>query len=501
MKALRTGVVLTLVFVSSSVFGAEVVRMPIAMGSFYPETAEGLHAALTRFFDAAVVPYPDARLTAIVAPHSAYGFCGEVAAHAFKALRPGQFKKVMILAPSHYASFDGCSLPYVSAFATPLGLVPVDGEAVERLCRSPLVTCKTIHSQASAERVPVHEQEHAIEVLLPFLQERLGLFSIIPVLVGNLNDASGRFSKNTCAAVADALRKVIDSDTLLVLSTDLTHYGNDFSFRPFRENIFENIDALDQQALDFITNKDADGFQAYLEKTRNPICGITAIHVFMRLMPRAARGIVLAHDLSGRKTNNEYRSVSYAAINYYIPNQPMDSGMRGSSEQVTTRAQAPRVLRLKGNAAQERAQREMEYYEVEDSSAVFPPAWSPPPREGNIPAADIQEPSGETESGGFAVPGAGIDEIPEELPQTQPAAPPADASAPPAVPQTKPAADAMTPPPQTQEPVLIRMRGSKDQEGVVQVDVQGLPSAPQKGGRVVYQGAPGRPSVMEDVKP
>ncbi|HEX72148.1 MAG TPA: AmmeMemoRadiSam system protein B, partial [Candidatus Hydrogenedentes bacterium] len=441
MRALRITAILTCgaIFPAVAGFAAEVVRPPIAAGTFYPDTAEGLHAALTRFFDAAVVPYPDARLVAAISPHSAYGFCGEVAAHAFKALRPGQFTKVMILAPSHYASFEGCSVPYVSAFATPLGLVPVDGAAVERLCRSPLFTCKTIHAQVSAERIPIHEQEHAIEVLLPFLQERLGLFAVIPVLVGSLTDASGRFNINTCAAVAKTLQQVMDAQTLLVLSTDLTHYGNDFSFRPFRENVFENIEALDRQALDLIMNRDAEGFQKYIEENRNPICGVTAIHVFMQLLPPAARGIVLAHELSGRKTKNDRHSVSYAAVNFYVPNQSLGLTQgQPASTSTGNAAQAPRVFRLKGSASEDRAQYETGYFEEEtwpDISSDWMPSQSGDADAAEMPILPPQKVHGE----GFAVPGA------DTAPSPEPTIPsPLPAASPPVVaPQTPPQREAV----------------------------------------------------------
>ncbi len=507
MRALQIVVILVCGAMLPAVtgFAAEVVRPPIAAGTFYPETSESLHAALTRFFDAAVVPYPDARLVAAISPHSAYGFCGEVAAHAFKALRPRQFTKVMILAPSHYASFEGCSVPYVSAFATPLGLVPVDGAAVERLCRSPLFTCKTIHPQVSAERVPFHEQEHAIEVLLPFLQERLGVFALIPVLVGSLADASGRFNMNTSAAVANTLRQVMDAQTLLVLSTDLTHYGNDFSFRPFREDVFENIEALDRQVLDFIMNRDAEGFQEYLEQNRTPICGVSAIHVFMQLLPPAARGIVLAHELSGRKTNNDRHSVSYAAVNFYIPNQSLGlTQAEPAADRTGDAAQAPRVFRLKGSASEDRAQYETGYFEEE----TWPDIYSEPPpiQSGEDNAAEMPMlPPERTHGKGFAVPGA--DTAPPPDTATPSPLPPASApvDAPPTQqPQEPVAAPAPTAPPATvpgERPVVIRMRGSKNLQGAIQIDVQGQAPAGGKGGKVLYQGGPGKPPVMEEATP
>lgn len=509
MRALRITVILICGAISPPVagFAAEIVRPPIAAGIFYPETREGLEAALNRFFDAAVVPYPDARLVAVISPHSAYGFCGEVAAHAFKALRPGQFTKVMILAPSHYASFEGCSVPYVSAFATPLGLVPVDGAAVERLCRSPLFTCKTIHAQVSAERIPIHEQEHAIEVLLPFLQERLGFFTLIPVLVGSLSDASGRFSMNTCAAVAKTLQQVMDAQTLLVLSTDLTHYGDDFSFRPFRENVFENIESLDRQALDLIINRDAEKFEKHLEENGNPICGITAIRVFMKLLPPAARGIVLAHELSGRKTKNDRHSVSYAAVNFYVPNQSLGltEGQTASSS-TENGAQAPRVFRLKGSASEDRAQYDTAYVEEETWSNISSD-WLPSlAADADADAAEMPVPPPRIVHGeGFAVPGADTASAPEPtVPTPLPvASPTGDApQIPPqreAVPERPANGQPVTSP--AEGPVVIRMRGSKDLQGAIQMDVQGQSAAAGKGGRVLYQGGPGKPPVMEETTP
>jgi len=112
------------------------VRRPAAAGLFYPLGVDALRTAVETYLDQAEVPTGVGRVKACLAPIDGYPVCGQVAAHAFRALEPGKVKRVIALTASHHAEFNGVSAPSVLAFRTPLGDVPVDHEAVEslRLC-------------------------------------------------------------------------------------------------------------------------------------------------------------------------------------------------------------------------------------------------------------------------------------------------------------------------------------------------------------------------------
>jgi len=144
---------------------------------------------------------------ALIVPHAGYVYSGSVAAEAYDRLRParGIVRRVVLLGPCHRVPVRGLALPEAGAFATPLGEVPLDREAIASLAGL---------SQVVVSRA-VHAEEHALEVQLPFLQRVLGEFSLVPLAVG--------------AATPEQVSEVIEklwggAETLIVISSDLSHY-------------------------------------------------------------------------------------------------------------------------------------------------------------------------------------------------------------------------------------------------------------------------------------
>ncbi|HPO16703.1 MAG TPA: AmmeMemoRadiSam system protein B [Candidatus Hydrogenedentes bacterium] len=479
-----------------------IIRPPVAAGTFYPDKAETLQKTLDKYFETAVVPRPSARLVACIAPHSAYGFCGEVAAHAFKSLQPGQFDRVILIAPSHFREFQGCSMPIADGFATPLGVVPIDRPLVEKLSRSPLIDCKDL---AYWKPEGIHEREYDVENLLPFLQARLGVFKLVPVVVGKFTDLSGNFDRRSCKAVAEAIRAVVDDRTLLVVSTDLTHYGNEFGFKPSPLNMKEAIEELDQQAVDLIINHDSAGFQNYLETTKNPICGANAVQILLMMLPSSARGIMLAHDLSANKTKETNRSVSYVSIGFYIPEASLDipdSGSQKASSQEPKRGSV--VMKLKGNAREVAFDAPPQPEEVR--AAFSEETEEPPPQEMATPTPESDAP----------VPSAPETVYPS-IPKPEPVAEPAKEPVPVETPSTMvdtpmepeplpvPAPETVLQPQRVQNPgnsgkkgtVTIKMKGTKGQNGPVTLEVDGTPVGTGEHGSVTYQGPSGHTETEE----
>lgn len=293
------------------------LRAPAVAGQYYPAQPAALRDAVHRFFGEAGTVKPPGRLVGCIAPHAAYGFAGEIMAGAFKELQPGQFDRVIILAPSNFARFDGLSIPSVEGFITPLGIVELDTETIRTLSYSPLISTRALHSGARARRSGLHEEEYSIEVLLPFLQDRLGAFKLVPVLVGQLNWGDGRFNENALAAVAEQFRRIVDERTLIVASSNFTQYGESFGYVPFRENVFGQIENLDKVAFEYVLARDNRGFRNYVELSKNPIVGHLAIQLLIELLPEQTRGTLHGYATSGRKMNSADRSVSYAAICFY----------------------------------------------------------------------------------------------------------------------------------------------------------------------------------------
>lgn len=532
MSRVFRGVVAVCLLAFGLVHAQDIIRTPVAAGPFYPDDPETLSSTVAKLFDEAVAPMPTARLVACIAPHSAYGFSGAVTAHAFKGIKPGQYDRVLILAPSHFATIEGCSVPDVAGFATPLGVVPVDRKIVDRLCRCPLIACKALH-QREAKKGP-HEQEYAIETLLPFLQVKLKRFTLIPILVGKLNDAQGKFNMNTCAAVAEAISNVVDTRTLIVASSDLTHYGAEYGFRPFKDNVLESIEALDQQAIQALQERDGAAFKSIIDQVKDPVCGDTAIQVLLRLLPAHARGVLAAYDMSGKKTQSTDNSVSYAAINFYDPTLPVNIQRAGQS--FATSKPQPRgtvVLKRRGNAAEEAAMTAPEEAAPEEAtpeeaapeeaapleSATEPAPESPqtgaePSSTPHVPKPQEQE--AEEAAAAPAKVSPELTDIPpsstgkmtdekvlstakdrpeetvmaetKEMPKAKRvaetvAAPAEEEKAKPSAPRSTSKAA-----PAKRAPVLIRMKGT-GQPGSASVEVQGTPVGTGEQGHVSYQGS------------
>ncbi|MBK7791701.1 MAG: AmmeMemoRadiSam system protein B [Betaproteobacteria bacterium] len=204
----------------------EVLRPAAVAGFFYPGSAAALAGDVGRFV-AAVPATDEPKPKAIVVPHAGYVYSGPVAAFAYARLAAAgeRIRRVVLLGPAHRVAVRGLAVPEATAFATPLGDVEVDAEAVARALALPQVCVS-----ASA-----HAQEHSLEVQLPFLQVVLGEFRVVPFVVG--------------AATADEVAAVLDllwggPETLIVVSTDLSHYHRYDDARAIDRGTVEQVLAL-----------------------------------------------------------------------------------------------------------------------------------------------------------------------------------------------------------------------------------------------------------------
>jgi MEMO1 family protein len=216
------------------------VRPPAVAGSFYPGKAGELQTYVERSLSQAkAAKLGD--LVGLIAPHAGYMYSGDVAAESFACITPSAktFARVLLIGPPHYVPVRGFAAPSARAFATPLGEVPVDGAVISSLQESGLV---------AIDDEP-HAPEHSLEVELPFLQAVLRDFTIVPLLVGSARPEQ----------VADIIDAVIDEPTLLVVSTDLSHYLDDATARKRDQATAQTIESLD---FDRLGPQDACGFSA-----------------------------------------------------------------------------------------------------------------------------------------------------------------------------------------------------------------------------------------------
>jgi len=203
---------------------AQNIRPPAVAGKFYPALPSQLGRMIEKFLEEAPSGSPP-NPKAVVAPHAGYIFSGPIAGAAFRtwAEQPGSIKRVVLLGPSHYVYFRGIALPRVAAFATPFGTVRLDRDAVEKLRSLP-----SVH-----EFHPAHGQEHCLEVELPFLQQSLSDFTIVPLVIGDATDEE----------VCDVVETLWGgAETRFVLSSDLSHYHDYETARQIDRSTAEAIE-------------------------------------------------------------------------------------------------------------------------------------------------------------------------------------------------------------------------------------------------------------------
>lgn len=209
------------------------VRLAAVAGSFYPADPVRLEA-MVRAYLAAARPSAVGEATpkALIVPHAGYVYSGPIAASAYALLAAAarRIRRVVLLGPSHRVPFHGLAASSATHFETPLGLVPLDGEAIGRALELPQVSVLDA----------AHAREHSLEVQLPFLQYVLGEFHLVPLAVG---EASGE-------EVAEVLERLWGgAETLIVISSDLSHYHAYDEARRLDGETTRAIESLDGEAL------------------------------------------------------------------------------------------------------------------------------------------------------------------------------------------------------------------------------------------------------------
>jgi AmmeMemoRadiSam system protein B/AmmeMemoRadiSam system protein A len=257
------------------------IRPAAVAGMFYPGDRHALASELEELIDG--VDHLEPRLgfpKALIVPHAGYVYSGPVAARAYDDLvaARGIVRRVVLLGPVHRVPVRGLALPTARAFATPLGTIPMDDQAVRAVEDMPQV----VKSDAA------HALEHSLEVQLPFLQKMLGHFSIVPFAVGTA-------SVQEVAAVLDRLWG--GPETLIVISTDLSHY-----------HAYDDARRIDAGTIariaSFATNLDHE-----------EACGATPLNGLLALAPTKNLSIkLLAACNSGDTAGGKREVVGYSAF-------------------------------------------------------------------------------------------------------------------------------------------------------------------------------------------
>lgn len=269
-------------------------------GSWYPAEPKQVEQSLKGFFKANKQHVLDDAM-ALIVPHAGWRYSGETAAWAYKAAFRARLDRVILMAPSHQVAMNGrAAVTVAERYHTAIGDVALDSDVARALANDERILL----------RDGVVEGEHAIEVQMPFLRFALPKVPVVPLVLGSMNVEQAR-------ALAEALRPHVSERTLVVVSSDFTHYGPNFGYTPFAADSLEDlptrIKSLDMGAMAHIERKDLEGFATYLEKTRATICGSGPISVLLALLPSGAQSRLLAYDTSGRMTGDFTNTVSYFA--------------------------------------------------------------------------------------------------------------------------------------------------------------------------------------------
>ena len=279
---------------AASINPEEKVRQPAVAGAFYPANPAELAKMIDGFL-AQANPPPVKNLVALVSPHAGYIYSGPVAAYSYALLKGRKIERVIVIAPSHYELFDFAAIYDGTAYATPLGEIPVDREFARRLAAmSPQLKLSDRGHVLSPGR-----SEHALEVQLPFLQRVLGPFKLVPIIMGAQD-------YDLCRALGVSLAKLIQGpETLIVASSDLSHY------HPYDEAV-----TIDHKTLKAIEEWDYLSMARNFERRVWEACGGGPIVAAMIAAERlgANDATLLRYANSGDTTGDHSRVVGYGAV-------------------------------------------------------------------------------------------------------------------------------------------------------------------------------------------
>ncbi len=273
-----------------------VLRSELADRGWYPSDTKALRNQIESFYKKAEVE-PIEDVIGLILPHAGYVYSGEMAVFALKAIDKS-YKRIIVIGPSHQVGMEEMlSVPRVTHYETPLGQIPLDVEFINKLFKFPMF-----------QNVPhAHEYEHSVQIELPLLQYRQKDFKLVPIV-------AGRCSPDTIRKVSDILKGLIDGETLVIASSDFTHYGPNYGYVPFSENIPEKLKKLDMGAYEYIAKLDSYGFLEYKQRTGATICGYVPIAMLISMMDKSAKVELMKYATSGELTGDFTNSVSYLSV-------------------------------------------------------------------------------------------------------------------------------------------------------------------------------------------
>jgi len=265
-------------------------------GKWYSSDAFELEHMIEGFLDKSKNK-PIKNVIACILPHAGYLYSGQTAAKGLKAI-DRQYKRIIVLGPSHrFRMPEKLSVPQVTHYQTPLGEVPLDTEFINKLLKYPEFI-----------NVPqAHKYEHSVQIELPLLQYHQKDFKFVPII-------AGQCSLDTIKKVAKILADLIDEQTLVIASSDFVHYGPNYGYVPFTEDVPAKLEKIDTDAWKRIEKLDAKGFLDFCKESGSTICGSVPIAVLLSMLPQTAEPNLVCQTSSGKIMKKYTNSVGYMSI-------------------------------------------------------------------------------------------------------------------------------------------------------------------------------------------
>jgi AmmeMemoRadiSam system protein B/AmmeMemoRadiSam system protein A len=275
---------------------AKVVLSSALAGTWYSANAETLSRQIVGFFQKARVQ-PIENVIAMILPHAGYRYSGQTAALGLKTIDK-KYKRVVVIGPSHRVHMEEVlTVPRVTHYETPLGQIPLDVEFIDKLLEYSVF-----------QNVPhAHKFEHSVQIEVPLLQHTQRDFKLVPIVAGSC-------SLETIRTAGDILKSLIDDETLVIASSDFVHYGHNYAYIPFTENIPEQIKELDMGAYEHIAALDSKGFLEYKRRTGATICGYIPVAILLSMLDKPAEAELVNYTTSGEVMGDFTNSVSYLSV-------------------------------------------------------------------------------------------------------------------------------------------------------------------------------------------
>jgi len=285
-------ILLTLSFLLTCLVGTgctDNIKEPSVAGTFYPADKKELKDTIDTFLSKVNRIPREGNIIALISPHAGYRYSGQVAAYGYKHIQDRDIRKIILIGQSHHEGFKGASVYTSGSFKTPLGNVEIDEKSAKKL----------LNENADVKFYPeAFAKEHSIEVQLPFLQSMLKDFTIIPILIGSP-------TRQTFEHLISELTEMMDGQTLMIASTDLSHYHR-----------YSEAVEMDSKLISAIERLSVMNAGELVQTGKSEMCGSIPVIIAMEVAKRhgANLGVLFNYANSGDVTQEKDKVVGYASM-------------------------------------------------------------------------------------------------------------------------------------------------------------------------------------------